>query len=179
MKKLLLLIGCILLVSNLYAADTEISDLTADATPGTDSLIATIDDPSGTPVSRKSTIGQVLSAANDLDSSGDVSDDSHNHVITNIDAFTEAQLETQMSGTDVVTVTASDITSANLATSLSDEEGTGNVVFSTNPTITNPTFTTPTLGAASSTSLTITNDLEVADCGTGVSVHRHKRSPTA
>ncbi len=35
--------------------------------------------------------------ANDLDAAGDVVDDSHNHVITNIDAFTKAQLETQTS----------------------------------------------------------------------------------
>ena len=72
MKKIILLFGIILLATNLYAADTEISDLSADATPGTDSLVVTIDDPSGTPVSRKSTIGQVLSARNDIDSNGDV-----------------------------------------------------------------------------------------------------------
>lgn len=35
--------------------------------------------------------------ANDLDATGDVIDDSHNHVITNIDSFTKANLETQTS----------------------------------------------------------------------------------
>jgi hypothetical protein len=35
--------------------------------------------------------------AADLDASGEVADDSHNHVITNIDSFTKANLETQTS----------------------------------------------------------------------------------
>lgn len=40
-------------------ADTEISDLTADATPGLDSLVVTVDDPAGTPATRKSTLQNV------------------------------------------------------------------------------------------------------------------------
>lgn len=44
-------------------ADSKVTALTADTTPGTDSLINTIDDPSGTPASRKSTIGQVIRSA--------------------------------------------------------------------------------------------------------------------
>lgn len=44
-------------------ADTKISALTADATPGYDSLIATIDDPGGTPASRKTTINELLNAS--------------------------------------------------------------------------------------------------------------------
>jgi hypothetical protein len=45
-------------------ADTKLTGLTADTTPGTDSLLYTVDDPSGTPASRKSTIGQVLVVGN-------------------------------------------------------------------------------------------------------------------
>jgi hypothetical protein len=45
--------------------------------------------------------------------------------------------------------------------------GTGNNVLATSPTL-----VTPTLGAASATSLTLTNDLAVADGGTGASTAR-------
>ena len=39
--------------------DTKVPDLPADATPGLDSLVYTVDDPGGTPVSRKTTLGQL------------------------------------------------------------------------------------------------------------------------
>lgn len=47
---------------------------------------------------------------------------------------TETELETHLGGLDVVTVTADDITSANLATLINGETGTGDPVFSTSPT---------------------------------------------
>lgn len=53
-----------------------------------------------------------------------------------LDIDTEAELETALGGLDVVTVTADDITSANLITALSDETGTGVAVFGTAPTFT-------------------------------------------
>ncbi len=49
---------------------------------------------------------------------------------------TEGELETHLGGLDVVTVTADDITSANLATLLSDETGTGANVHADSPTFT-------------------------------------------
>jgi hypothetical protein len=39
-------------------ADTKLINLAADTTPGTDSLIYTVDDPGGAPLSRKTTLGQ-------------------------------------------------------------------------------------------------------------------------
>ena len=54
--------------------------------------------------------------------------------------------------------------SANLAAAVTDETGSGSLVFATSPVL-----VTPTLGAASATSLTLTNDLAVADGGTGAS----------
>lgn len=45
-------------------ADSKLTALTADSSPGEDSLLYTVDDPAGTPVDRKSTVGEVL-AAND------------------------------------------------------------------------------------------------------------------
>jgi hypothetical protein len=55
---------------------------------------------------------------------------------------------------------------------MTDETGTGSVVFSTNPILTNPTFTTPTLGVATATSLSagtlsLTTALSVSNGGTG------------
>lgn len=68
--------------------------------------------------------------------------------LVNCTVNTEAELETALDAIDVVTVTADDITSANLATAVSDEQGSGALVFATSPTL-----TTPTLGAATATTL--------------------------
>ena len=62
-------------------------------------------------------------------------------------------------------------TSAQLATVISDETGTGALVFATSPTL-----VTPTLGAATATSLTLSTDLAVADGGTGASTAAAARS---
>ena len=58
--------------------------------------------------------------------------------MTDID--TEGELETALGGLDVVTVTASDISSANFANILSDETGAGAVVFANGPAISDPTL---------------------------------------
>lgn len=43
-------------------ADSKVSNLTADTTPTQDDLVLTVNDPSGTPGSRKSTLGQIFAA---------------------------------------------------------------------------------------------------------------------
>lgn len=59
------------------------------------------------------------------------------------DIDTESELESALGGLDVLTVTTDDITSANLATLLSDETGSaGGFVRATSPTLTTPTFAT-------------------------------------
>ena len=129
-----------------WAANTKLSALTADATPGLDSLIYTVDAPGTTPVSRRSTIGQVLAAANDLDSSGDVADDSHNHVYSNMDAFTEAKLYTILSDVSNFIETAD----AAALTSLDTGEG-ANELFDMDQNVTtasSPTFAAVTVSAA-------------------------------
>lgn len=47
-------------------ADTKITGLTADADPQPADLLATVDDPSGTPVTKKATIQNVLKSVDDL-----------------------------------------------------------------------------------------------------------------
>jgi uncharacterized protein (DUF1810 family) len=74
-------------------------------------------------------------------------------------------------GTGVQTFLATP-SSANLLAAITDETGTGNLVFSTNPTLSNPTFTTPTLGEATATSiasgtLSLTTPLAVSSGGIG------------
>jgi len=65
-----------------------------------------------------------------------VGDDSHNHIITNIDAFTEAALETQTSDvTNWLNENEIDASSELLAI-MDDETGTGVLVFGTSPTFT-------------------------------------------
>ena len=56
MKILLAFLILFLSVGNAYAADTKLTDLTADASPTGDDLIYTVNDPGGTPASRKATI---------------------------------------------------------------------------------------------------------------------------
>lgn len=81
-----------------------------------------------------------------------------------IDGGTTGALPVSRGGTGVTTLGANVVTflqvptSANLAAALTNETGTGVVVFSTSPTITtptlaSPTMTTPVLGAATATSI--------------------------
>jgi len=71
-------------------------------------------------------------------------------------------------GTSVATFLATP-SSANLAAAITDETGSGALVFGTSPTLTTPTFTAPTLGAASGTSLTVSGGLvSTGSTGTGV-----------
>jgi hypothetical protein len=76
---------------------------------------------------------------------------------TMTDIDTESELETALGGLDVVTVTASDITSANLITALSDETGSGAAVFGTAATLASTTLTgRTTLQDATSTTFAVT-----------------------
>ena len=95
-------------------------------------------------------------------------------LLSNADYATFNAKQTALTlGTGVQTFLATP-SSANLLSAITDETGTGTVVFSTNPTITNPTFTTPTLGAATATSITsgtlnLTTPLSVSSGGIGAS----------
>jgi len=72
MRKLLLVILSLLLVTNLYAADTEVQDLDDISSPAVGDDMYIIDDPDGTPASKKINIGALLGVASDLDTSGDI-----------------------------------------------------------------------------------------------------------
>lgn len=64
MKKFILLLIIMFIATTGFAQDSNVPDMSADTTPGTDSLLYTVDDPGGTPADRKSTIGQILIDSN-------------------------------------------------------------------------------------------------------------------
>lgn len=68
-------------------------------------------------------------------------------------------------GTGIATFLATP-TSANLASAVTNETGSGSLVFSTSPTLTSPTLVTPALGTPASGTLTNCTGLPV---GTGIS----------
>lgn len=63
-------------------------------------------------------------------------------------------------------------TSANLAAAVTDETGSGSLVFSIAPSITNAALTTPDIGAATGTSLDVTSALSVNSANVIVSAQR-------
>lgn len=107
MRKILFIL--FLIPTLCYGADTSVPNLTEDATPGTDSLLYTVDNPAGTPVDRKATIGNVLNAANDLDANGDVANDSHNHTTTTISGV-DISDDTNLSGNTEIVLTGDALT---------------------------------------------------------------------
>ena len=60
MKKILILFILAMVSNSAFAADTKLTALSADATPTTDDLLYTVDDPGGTPASKKATIANVF-----------------------------------------------------------------------------------------------------------------------
>lgn len=55
-----------------FAADTEVQDLDAISSPAVGDVLYVVDDPSGTPASKKITIGDLLGVGTDLNTSGEV-----------------------------------------------------------------------------------------------------------
>lgn len=82
-----------------------------------------------------------------------------------IDVDTEAELETALGSLDVVTVTSDDITSANLASLVNGETGSGAVVFGTSPTFTTDFTLTPVATPTTNTDGQIAIDIDA--WGTG------------
>jgi hypothetical protein len=75
--------------SQLYAQnDEKLTDLDAIASPALTDVMYIVDDPSGTPASKKITVGNVLGVGNDIDSNGDVT-------------VTAADISDQNAGTDI------------------------------------------------------------------------------
>tara|TARA_R110000772_G_scaffold33186_8_gene80905 strand:+ start:1693 stop:2559 length:867 start_codon:yes stop_codon:yes gene_type:complete len=105
-------------------ADVKISNLGAISAVAGEDLVAIVDDPSGTPASRKATITQIATFINASALSA-----------SSTDTFTNKSIDL----TDN-TLTG---TSLELKTAISDETGSGSLVFATSPTLVTPALGTP------------------------------------
>ena len=72
MKKILLILIVLLTSTICYSADTKVSDLTDISSPATGDDMYIVDDPDGTPASKKISVGALLGVANDLDTNGNI-----------------------------------------------------------------------------------------------------------
>lgn len=133
-------------------ADTKISALPASAGLVTTDIFPVVDDPSGTPVTQKATVAQLRAAIVPIVLTADVSG-----------TLPVANGGTGITslGTGVATWLATP-SSANLATAVTDETGSGALVFANTPTL-----TTPVIGAATGTSLLLSGALTVGAQMTG------------
>lgn len=114
MRKLTWALLAVLLCAGVaWAADTKISALTA-ATAALEDLVAIVDDPGGTPVSKKATVASILEAATDLSTDGVLADD-----VVDADAMADADHGDVSWTSGVASVeggTANDLTGANSET---------------------------------------------------------------
>lgn len=145
-------------------ADSKLTALPAAASVTTDDLTYLVDDPAGTPAHKKATVDQVLAAG-----------DARTATLTNktisgaSNTITNVSLTTGVTGTLPIgnggtgasslaagllksdgSVVSSVTTSAGISALLSDETGSGALVFANTPTL-----VTPNIGAATGTSLAL------------------------
>ena len=109
-------------------ADIKISALGAIASVAGEDLVAIVDDPSGTPASRKATIDQIK---------------------TYIGGITASSTDTLTNKSVSLTTNTLTGTSLELKTAISDETGSGALVFATSPTLVSPALGTPASGILS------------------------------
>lgn len=131
MKRLFLVL-LILILSQPAFAQLKITELTEDTTPTTDDMTVTVNDPSGTPATKKATIGNLLREPN-IPST--ITRDSEWDTIGEIETVT---------GVNILLETEIDA-SSELRALMDDENGTGALLFDG---ATSPTFTTPNIGSA-------------------------------
>ena len=127
--------------------DVKISALSAIGSVAGEDLVAIIDDPSVTPVSRKATIDQIKTYIN-----------TSAITASSTDTFTNKSIDLTNN-----TLTG---TSLELKTAISDETGSGSLVFATSPTL-----VTPVLGTPSSGTLTSCTGLPITGLASGSSAN--------
>ena len=123
MKKLIILFISLLIAGNVYGADTKLADLTEDATPALTSLMYNV---TAASADRKSTLGQMFSAATDLDANGVIS---ANSVALTTDttgnyAGGDAEAGSALTGDAAVDFVGAGVTAVTDATACTDIEGT-------------------------------------------------------
>ena len=118
--------------------DVKISALSAIGSVAGEDLVAIIDDPSVTPVSRKATIDQIKTYIN-----------TSAITASSTDTFTNKSIDLTNN-----TLTG---TSLELKTAISDETGSGSLVFATSPTLVTPALGTPASGTLTNCSFPTLN----------------------
>jgi hypothetical protein len=153
-------------------ADAKISALDAIASVATVDLLPIVDDPGGTPVTKKATVAQVRTALMPVDLAADVTGTlpvanggtgAATHTSGNILLGAGSSAITSFApGSGVVTWLTTP-SSANLASAVTDETGSGALVFANTPTL-----VTPVIGAATGTSVALSSFYSVSTLGGAV-----------
>jgi hypothetical protein len=137
-------------------ADTKLTALTADTSPTSDDLTYVVNDPAGTPGSKKVTLANAITKAHGLSDGVTVS--VNTGVLTSNNAATSRTNLGLVIGTNVQAYSAdaafrtdklsafAATTSAELAGVISDETGSGALVFANSPTLVTPDIGTPSAG---------------------------------
>jgi hypothetical protein len=133
-------------------ANTKITALTEDTTPTSDDLVVTVNDPAGTPASRKVSIANMSKAVTPEGTNIKSTGEAGGNKFLREDGDGTSSWQAIPGGGDALVASPlsqfAATTSAQLAGVISDETGTDKVVFNTSPTL-----VTPVLGAATGTSL--------------------------
>jgi|GEM_PF-2024754 len=131
-------------------ADTKLADFTEiDSVAGGD-LFYMVDDPAGTPLNKKGTFTKLAAYLDDLTQTL-----TNKTISTASNTITVAEADISDLGTTVAMVADNlsvfaATTSAQLAGVISDETGSGSLVFATSPTLVTPALGTPSSGALGS-----------------------------
>ena len=189
-------------------ANTKISALTADTAPTADDLVVTVNDPGGTPATKKATItnftkaipavvgdsgsggtkglvpapgagdaaaGKFLKADGTFavpSGTGAPSDATYITQTANGSLSNEQALSSLSTGLMRVATTTGVITSitdsAGLAANISDETGSGALVFATSPTLVTPALGTPSSGTLTSCTIKCVIAVAVSDETTAI-----------
>ncbi len=128
MRKYLWL-GVLLLPALVFAADTKLTDLPSDGSPALTNVLYEVDDPSGAATPSKITIGAALGTGNDLNTSGEVTDDSHAHTTTSLSGIDIAD------DTDLAVDAPIVLTDVTLSLDVSSVTLQGNTVSGTDGTL--------------------------------------------
>lgn len=129
-------------------ADTKISALDAIASIVAADLLAVVDDPSGTPATKKATFTQVAAfiASNTNTLTNKTFDLTDNTLTGTAAEFDAACSDDNFAYVSDTLAAFAATTSAQLAGVISDETGSGALVFATSPTLVTPALGTPASG---------------------------------
>ncbi len=126
MRNIVLFLLILIIPSMSYAADSKISALDAITAPTTSDYLPIVNDDDTS--NKKITTGNLLGVANDLDSSGDVANDSHDHTSTTVSGL-DISADTNLTAGDHITLTNDDLDVDDDFLLNTGDTGTGAYIF--------------------------------------------------